>query len=181
MTAAAGVLRFGVLEVSFLFPLGFPRRELPLPLLAFVEREDVRQEAPGELFDLVLRDVGVVYELLPTTQCYLLFDAMLVVTDERCHVLLTPFWYDLKPGSAVWYVRIPPLRVLRPESLADSGTLLVYRSTIRPAAFGVLRLLPTLGCGSAIVAVFRPVGAREERPAADCAPLHGVLAEQFRF
>ena len=60
-------LRLGVLEVSFL-PLGFPRRELPLAFLALVEREDVWQEAPGELFDLVLRDVGVVYELLPTTQ-----------------------------------------------------------------------------------------------------------------
>ena len=61
-------LRLGVLEVSFLLPLGFPRRELPLALLALVEREDVRQEAPGEFLDLVLRDVGVVYELLPTTQ-----------------------------------------------------------------------------------------------------------------
>ena len=59
----------GVLEVSFLFPLGFPRRELPLAFLALIEREDIRQEAPGQLFDLVLRDVGVVYELFPTTQC----------------------------------------------------------------------------------------------------------------
>ena len=84
------LLRLVVLEVSFV-PLGFPRRELPLALLTLVEREDVRQEAPGELLDLVLRDVGVVYELLPTTQCYLLCNAMLVVTDERCHAVLTPF------------------------------------------------------------------------------------------
>ena len=62
-------LRLGVLEVSFLLPLGLPRRELPLSLLALVESEDVWQEAPGELFDLVLRDVGVVYELFLTTQC----------------------------------------------------------------------------------------------------------------
>ena len=68
MTAAAGVLRFGVLEESFLFPLGFPRRELPLPLLTLIKCEDVWQEAPGELFDLMLRDVGVVYEFLLTTQ-----------------------------------------------------------------------------------------------------------------
>ena len=57
----------GVLEVS-LFPLGFPRYEIPLTILAFVEREDVRQEAPGEFFNLMLRDIGVVYELFPTTQ-----------------------------------------------------------------------------------------------------------------
>ena len=62
------LLCLGVLEVSFFFPLGFPCCELPLALLAFVEREDVRQEAPGELLDLMLRDVGVVYKLLPTTQ-----------------------------------------------------------------------------------------------------------------
>ena len=68
MTAAAGVLRLGVLEVPFCLPLGFPCRELPLALLTLIKREDVRQEAPGELFDLILRDIGVVYELLPTTQ-----------------------------------------------------------------------------------------------------------------
>ena len=72
---------------------------------------------------------------------------------------------------------MPPRRVLHPESLADSRTLLFYRSTIRPAAFGVLRLLPSLGYGSAIVAIFRPVGTGEKRSAADRAPLHGVLAE----
>ena len=67
MVPPLALLRLGVLEVSF-FPLGFPRRKLPLTFLALIKREDVRQEAPGELFDLVLRDVGVVYELLPTTQ-----------------------------------------------------------------------------------------------------------------
>ena len=60
-------LRLSVLEVSFL-PLGFPCRKLPLALLALVKREDVRQEASGELLNFMLRDVGVVYELLPTTQ-----------------------------------------------------------------------------------------------------------------
>ena len=68
MVPPLALLRPGVLEVSF-FPLGFPRRELPPALLALIERENVRQEAPGELFDLMLRDIGVVYELLSTTQC----------------------------------------------------------------------------------------------------------------
>ena len=69
MVPPLALLRLGVLEVSFFLPLGLPRCKLPLAFLALIEREDVRQEAPGELFDLVLRDVGVVYELLPTTQC----------------------------------------------------------------------------------------------------------------
>ena len=68
MTAAAGVIVpwcLGVLEVSFLLPLGSPRYKLPLALLAFIAREDVRQEAPGKLLDLVQRDISVVYELFP--------------------------------------------------------------------------------------------------------------------
>ena len=85
------LFRLGVLEVSFFLPLGFPRRELPLALLALVEREDVRQEAPGEFLDLMLRDVGVVYELLPTTQFLPPMCAMLVVTNKRCHGLCPPF------------------------------------------------------------------------------------------
>ena len=112
---------------------------------------------------------------------YLLCDAMLIVTDEQCHAVIPPFCHGLKPGSAVSGVRIPPLRVLHPESLANSGTLLFYRSTIRPASFGVLRLLLTLDYDFAVIAVFRPVGARKERPAADRAFLHGVLAEYLCF
>ena len=69
MVPPLALLRLGVLEVSFLLPLGFPRRKLPLAFRALIEREDVRQEAPGELFNLMLRDVGVVYELFLTTQC----------------------------------------------------------------------------------------------------------------
>ena len=108
---------------------------------------------------------------------YLLCGAMLVVTDERCHAVLTPFCRGLKPGSTGRGTRIPPFRVLRPESLADSGALLLYFSTLRPMAFGVFRLLPSLGYGLTVVAVLCPVGAREERPAADRASLHRVLAE----
>ena len=69
MVPPRALLRLGVLEVSFFLPPGFPHCELPLAFLALVKREDVRQEATSELLDLVLRDVGVVYELLPTTQC----------------------------------------------------------------------------------------------------------------
>ena len=95
--------------------------------------------------------------------------------------MIPPFCHGVKPESAVSGVRIPPLRVLHPESLADSGTLLVYRSTLRPMAFGVLSLLPPLGYGSAIVTVFRPVRAGDKRLAAEGAPLHSVLAEYLRF
>ena len=106
---------------------------------------------------------------------------MLVVTDERCHALRPPFCHGLKPGSAGRGVRIPPHRVLHPESLADSGTSLFYFSTLRPISFGILRLLLSQGNDLAIVAVFRPVGAGKKRPAADRAPLHGVLAKKLRF
>ena len=61
-------LRLGVLEVSFILPLGLPRRKLPLALLALIESKNVREDAAGNGLNLVLRDVGVVYELFPTTQ-----------------------------------------------------------------------------------------------------------------
>ena len=62
------MLRLGVLEVSFILPLGLPRRKLPLALLALIESKNVREDAAGKGLDLVLRDVGVVDELFPTTQ-----------------------------------------------------------------------------------------------------------------
>ena len=62
------MLRLGVLEVSFILPLGLPRRELTLTFLALIESENVREDAAGNSLDLVLRDVGVVNELFPTTQ-----------------------------------------------------------------------------------------------------------------
>ena len=75
------LFRFCVLEVSFFLPLGFPCRKLPLTFLALIVREDVRQEAPGEFFDLVLRDVGVVYEFFLTTQCLPPFNIQLWLPD----------------------------------------------------------------------------------------------------
>ena len=62
------MLRLGVLEVSFILPLGLPRRKLTLALLALIESKNVREDAAGNGLNLVLRDVGVVYELFPTTQ-----------------------------------------------------------------------------------------------------------------
>ena len=62
------MLRLGVLEVSFILPLGLPRRKFPLALLALIESKNVRENAAGNGLDLVLRDVGVVDELFPTTQ-----------------------------------------------------------------------------------------------------------------
>ena len=67
--------------MSFLLSLGFPRRKLPLALLALIKREDVRQEAPGKLFNLMLRDVGVVYEFFPTTQFLPPFNIQLRIPD----------------------------------------------------------------------------------------------------
>ena len=101
-------LRLGILEVSFLLPLGFPRRELPLTFLALIEREDVRQEALGELFDLVLRDVGVVYELFLTTQCLPPFNIQLRIPAGwylLVHLLIVRFCHGA--GQEFQYSSVP--------------------------------------------------------------------------
>ena len=61
-------LRLGVLEVSFMFPLGLPCRKLPLTFFALIESKNIRENAAGNGLDLVLRDIGVVDELFSTTQ-----------------------------------------------------------------------------------------------------------------
>lgn len=48
-----------------LFPLCFPFGKLPLAFLAVIVGEDVRQDTPRDLLNLMLRDVGVIDELLP--------------------------------------------------------------------------------------------------------------------
>ncbi len=53
------------------FSLLLPFRKLPLPFLALVESEDVRQDAAGYRFDLVLGNIGVVNQLFSSTQMYL--------------------------------------------------------------------------------------------------------------
>ena len=52
----------------FRFALSLPLPKLPLAFFAFVVSENVREDAPGDVFDLVLRNTGIVDELLFTAQ-----------------------------------------------------------------------------------------------------------------
>ena len=63
------------------FTLSQPLLELPLTFFAFVIGEDVRQNAPGDVLDFVLRNTGIVDELLPAAQvaCSLRFDMIFKV------------------------------------------------------------------------------------------------------
>ncbi len=58
------------------FMLSQPFLELSLAFLAFVVGENIRENAPGKVFDLVLRNTGIVDELLFAAQagCSLQFD-----------------------------------------------------------------------------------------------------------
>ena len=60
----------------FRFTLSQPFPELPLAFFAFVVGEDVRENAPGDVFDFVLRNTGIVDELLLAAKagCSLRFD-----------------------------------------------------------------------------------------------------------
>ena len=60
----------------FRFALSLPFPELPLAFFAFVVGENVREDAPGNVLDLVLRNTGIVNELLLAAQagCSLRFD-----------------------------------------------------------------------------------------------------------
>ena len=60
----------------FRFTLSQPLSELPLAFFAFVIGEDVRENAPGDVLDFVLRNTGIVDELLLAAQvgCSLRFD-----------------------------------------------------------------------------------------------------------
>ena len=49
-------------------PLRFPFGKFPLPFLALVKGEDVRQQDSGDGFDFMLRDAAVVDQLLPPAQ-----------------------------------------------------------------------------------------------------------------
>ena len=53
-----------------LFPLRFPFGKLPLTLCAVIVGEDVRHDAPRNLLNFMLRDVGVVDELLSSPQSH---------------------------------------------------------------------------------------------------------------
>ena len=52
----------------FRFTLSQPFPELPLSFFAFVVGEDVRQDTPGDVLDFVLRNTGIVDELLFAAQ-----------------------------------------------------------------------------------------------------------------
>ena len=60
----------------FRFTLSQPFLELPLTFFALVIGEDVRENAPGDVLDFVLRNTGIVDELLLAAQaaCYLRFN-----------------------------------------------------------------------------------------------------------
>ena len=60
----------------FRFALSPPFPELPLAFFAFVVGENVREDAPSDVFDLVLRNTGIVDELLLAAQagCSLRFN-----------------------------------------------------------------------------------------------------------
>ena len=79
---AGGTLRGYLLAFPYLsfrlshFTLSQPFPELPLSFFAFVIGEDVREDAPGDVLDFVLRNTGIVDELLFAAQagCSLRFD-----------------------------------------------------------------------------------------------------------
>ena len=52
----------------FRLTLSQPLPELPLTFFAFVVGEDVRENAPGDVLDFVLRNAGIVDEFLSTSQ-----------------------------------------------------------------------------------------------------------------
>ena len=52
----------------FRFTLSQPLSELPLAFFAFVIGEDVRENAPGDVLDFVLRNAGIVDGLFPAAQ-----------------------------------------------------------------------------------------------------------------
>ena len=60
----------------FHFMLSLPFPELPLAFFTFVIGENIREDAPGDVFNLVLRNTGIVDELLFAAQagCSLRFD-----------------------------------------------------------------------------------------------------------
>ena len=60
----------------FRFALSLPFPELPLTFFAFVVGENVGEDAPGDVFDFVLRNTGIVDELFPAAQagCSLRFN-----------------------------------------------------------------------------------------------------------
>lgn len=79
----------------FCVTLCFPFTELPLAFFAFVVGEDVRKDATGNVLDFVLRNTGIVDELLLAAQaaCSLRFDMKLLrCSCGRADNLLLTAW-----------------------------------------------------------------------------------------
>ncbi len=55
-------------ETGIRFTLSLPFPEFPLAFCAFIVGENIREDAPGNVFDLVLRNTGIVDELLLAAQ-----------------------------------------------------------------------------------------------------------------
>ena len=80
----------------FRFTLSLPFPELPLALFTFVVGENVREDAPGDVFNLVLRNTGIVDELLLAAQasCSLRFNMkFLRYSCGRADDLLRMTWH----------------------------------------------------------------------------------------
>ena len=54
--------------LRFCFTLGLPFPKFPLTFLTLIEGDNVRQDAPGNVLDLMLRNTGIVDEFLPASQ-----------------------------------------------------------------------------------------------------------------
>ena len=79
----------------FRLTLSRPLPELPLTFFAFVVGENVGEDAPGNVLDFVLRNTGIVYELLLAAQagCSLRFDMkFLRCSYWRANDLLLTAW-----------------------------------------------------------------------------------------
>ena len=63
-----GVFGFFLQRLLLAFPLG----KLPLTFLALIESDNVGQDATGNVLDLMLRNAGIVDELLPASQVVML-------------------------------------------------------------------------------------------------------------
>ena len=80
-TLCGCLLAFPCLSLRlFRFALSQPLPELPLAFFAFVVGEDVGEDAPGNVLDFVLRNTGMLHELLFAAQagCSLRFDMKLL-------------------------------------------------------------------------------------------------------
>ena len=65
---SSGNLVAAAVLIVFEIPLPLPFCKFPLAFLAFVKGKNVREDAAGDLLDLVLRDAGVVDEPFASTQ-----------------------------------------------------------------------------------------------------------------